>query len=161
MTTASLPLEDYQVRFSGSAALHGRAAEVLAGGAAHDLWDTHPFPVYFERAKGPYKWDHEAGRTRAHRAPARHQVRRPLPRLGILHPRRTGHRRSHRRLRTGVAPRARGPGKGDHARRALTRGTPSVARETPAQIPAPASSVPARSDGLLHHRRVGDGPALR
>ena len=62
MTTAPAPLEDYQVRFSGSAALHGRAAEVLAGGAAHDLWDTHPFPVYFERAKGPYKWDHENNR---------------------------------------------------------------------------------------------------
>ena len=62
MTTAPAPLEDYQARFSGSAALHGRAARVLAGGAAHDLWDTHPFPVYFERAKGPCKWDHENNR---------------------------------------------------------------------------------------------------
>ena len=156
MTTASSPLEDYQDRFSGSAALHGRAAEVLAGGAAHDLWDTHPFsrllragqgslqvgpreqPLHrlLDRTRGaplrprvragpgsgrnPARHGHPphcargspdplgraglcaraqrragalhvighrghharpAGRTRPHRAPARHQVRRPLPRL--------------------------------------------------------------------------------
>ncbi len=61
-TTAPPPLEDYRDRFSASAALHERAAGVLAGGAAHDMWQTEPFPVYFERARGPYKWDHEGNR---------------------------------------------------------------------------------------------------
>ena len=54
--------EDYAARFPGSAALHERAAGVLAGGAAHDLWNTDPFPVYFERARGPWKWDPEGHR---------------------------------------------------------------------------------------------------
>ena len=62
MNTARQAVEDYTTRFSGSAALHERAAEVLAGGAAHDMWGTDPFPVYFERAEGPYKWDHENNR---------------------------------------------------------------------------------------------------
>ena len=53
---------DYATRFSDSAALHERAAGVLAGGAAHDLWDTDPFPIYFERAHGACKWDHEGHR---------------------------------------------------------------------------------------------------
>ena len=62
MHTAHSELEDYRTRFSGSSALHERAGQVLAGGAAHDMWATHPFPVYFERARGPYKWDHEGNR---------------------------------------------------------------------------------------------------
>ena len=62
MNTARSEIEDYRTRFPESAALHERASEVLAGGAAHDLWDTDPFPVYFEQAKGPYKWDHEGNR---------------------------------------------------------------------------------------------------
>ena len=62
MNTARSGSDDYRTCFSESAALHERASEVLAGGSAHDLWDTNPFPVYFERAKGPYKWDHEGNR---------------------------------------------------------------------------------------------------
>lgn len=62
MNTARSEIEDYRTRFPESAALHERASGVLAGGAAHDLWDTDPFPVYFERANGPYKWDHEGNR---------------------------------------------------------------------------------------------------
>ena len=62
MNTARSETEDYRTRFAESAALHERASEVLAGGATHDLWDTDPFPVYFERANGPYKWDHEGNR---------------------------------------------------------------------------------------------------
>ena len=62
MITAQQEVEDYRTRFSASALLHERAGEVLAGGAAHDMWDTRPFPVYFERAKGPWKWDHENNR---------------------------------------------------------------------------------------------------
>ena len=62
MNTGQQEIDDYRARFSGSAALHERAADVLAGGAAHDMWDTSPFPVYFLRAKGPYKWDHEENR---------------------------------------------------------------------------------------------------
>ena len=62
MDSARSAIEDYQDRFPGSAALHERASEVLAGGAAHDMWDTDPFPLYFERAKGPCKWDHQDNR---------------------------------------------------------------------------------------------------
>lgn len=43
--------------FSATHGLHERAREVLAGASVHDSQRLTPFPLYFERAKGPYKWD--------------------------------------------------------------------------------------------------------
>ena len=55
-------IEHFNDAFSKSATIHERAENVLAGGMAHDLWGTKPFPVYFERAEGPYKYDYEGNR---------------------------------------------------------------------------------------------------
>jgi glutamate-1-semialdehyde 2,1-aminomutase len=48
--------EDYAARFRGSREKHQNAA-ALAGEAAHDSWRFEPFPVYFDCAAGPRKWD--------------------------------------------------------------------------------------------------------
>ena len=55
-------IEEFGETFADSAAIHDRAENVLAGGIAHDLWGTKPFPVYFERAEGPYKYDFQGNR---------------------------------------------------------------------------------------------------
>ena len=55
-------IEEFEASFSHSRAIHDRAEDVLAGGIAHDLWGTDPFPVYFERAEGPYKYDFQGNR---------------------------------------------------------------------------------------------------
>ena len=54
--------DEFIQRFAESATIQDRAENVLAGGLAHDLWGTHPFPVYFERADGPYKYDIQGNR---------------------------------------------------------------------------------------------------
>ncbi|GIW13133.1 MAG: aspartate aminotransferase family protein [Tepidiforma sp.] len=41
----------------GSRALYQRAAAVLPSGVTHDSRYLRPFPIYAERAEGPYKWD--------------------------------------------------------------------------------------------------------
>ena len=48
---------DYVERFPESCELHLRARTCLGGDAAHDSWRFDPFPVSFERADGPCKWD--------------------------------------------------------------------------------------------------------
>ena len=55
-------IESFNGAFVESATIHERAEHVLAGGLAHDLWGTKPFPVYFERAEGPYKYDYQGNR---------------------------------------------------------------------------------------------------
>jgi glutamate-1-semialdehyde 2,1-aminomutase len=47
----------YEQAFAGSAPLYRRAQAVIAGATTHDRRDFGPFPVYVERAEGPYKWD--------------------------------------------------------------------------------------------------------
>ena len=49
-------LRDYEERLRSSRELHLRAS-ALAGSAAHDAWSVDPFPVYFDRADGPWKFD--------------------------------------------------------------------------------------------------------
>ena len=62
MNRESPTTETFEQTFAASAVLHERGGEVLAGGIPHDLWVTEPFPVYFERAEGPYKWDLDRNR---------------------------------------------------------------------------------------------------
>ena len=62
MKQASSGLEAFEQIFAGSAELTKRSEAVMAGGLAHDLWATEPFPVYFDRAEGPYKWDRDGNR---------------------------------------------------------------------------------------------------
>jgi glutamate-1-semialdehyde 2,1-aminomutase len=47
---------EYAERFSASAAMSQRAERVVAGGTQHDSWQLQPFPVYFTKARGPFKW---------------------------------------------------------------------------------------------------------
>jgi glutamate-1-semialdehyde 2,1-aminomutase len=47
----------YQVKFAASEPLFRRAQRVIGGAATHDRRCFGPFPVYVERAEGPYKWD--------------------------------------------------------------------------------------------------------
>lgn len=54
-TTLSL-CEEYRVRFASSAECAAKADDFLAGGGTHDAWNFDPFPVFFEKARGPYKW---------------------------------------------------------------------------------------------------------
>jgi glutamate-1-semialdehyde 2,1-aminomutase len=56
-TVRSSILADYEERFTGSKALHGRAHGAIAGGVVHDGRYFKPFPVYIDRADGAYKWD--------------------------------------------------------------------------------------------------------
>lgn len=53
---------EYGDQFSASAAMARRAERVVAGGALHDSWRLQPFPVYFAKAQGPFKWDIEGHR---------------------------------------------------------------------------------------------------
>lgn len=53
-----MSLEDtYRERFSGSAERHVRAAQIFPNGVTHDGRYLFPFPLYIQRALGPYKWD--------------------------------------------------------------------------------------------------------
>jgi glutamate-1-semialdehyde 2,1-aminomutase len=47
---------DYSSRFAESRALFDRARGVIAGGITHDGRHIKPFPPYFARADGAYKW---------------------------------------------------------------------------------------------------------
>ncbi|MEF3272805.1 MAG: aminotransferase class III-fold pyridoxal phosphate-dependent enzyme [Chloroflexus sp.] len=47
----------YRQRFAGSAILAERALQRFPGGATHDGRYADPFPLFMERASGPYKWD--------------------------------------------------------------------------------------------------------
>lgn len=49
--------EQYRRRFAGSAMLAERARVRFPGGATHDGRYADPFPLFMERASGPYKWD--------------------------------------------------------------------------------------------------------
>ncbi|NJN19096.1 MAG: aminotransferase class III-fold pyridoxal phosphate-dependent enzyme [Oscillochloris sp.] len=46
----------YRERFARSAALAAEAAQRFPGGVTHDGRTAVPFPLYIERAAGPYKW---------------------------------------------------------------------------------------------------------
>lgn len=48
---------DFEERFAGSQQMFARAKQAIAGGIAHDGRYIKPFPVYIDRADGPYKWD--------------------------------------------------------------------------------------------------------
>ncbi|WP_298821060.1 aspartate aminotransferase family protein [Chloroflexus sp.] len=47
----------YRRRFAGSALLAEQALQRFPGGATHDGRYADPFPLFMERASGPYKWD--------------------------------------------------------------------------------------------------------
>ncbi len=47
----------YRQQFAGSAILAERARQRFPGGATHDGRYADPFPLFMERASGPYKWD--------------------------------------------------------------------------------------------------------
>lgn len=47
----------YRRRFAGSAKLAEKARVRFPGGATHDGRYADPFPLFMERASGPYKWD--------------------------------------------------------------------------------------------------------
>jgi glutamate-1-semialdehyde 2,1-aminomutase len=49
--------QQYRQRFAGSAVLAERAYQRFPGGATHDGRYADPFPLFMERAYGPYKWD--------------------------------------------------------------------------------------------------------
>ncbi len=49
--------QQYRQRFAGSAVLAERAYQRFPGGATHDGRYADPFPLFMERANGPYKWD--------------------------------------------------------------------------------------------------------
>jgi glutamate-1-semialdehyde 2,1-aminomutase len=48
---------EFEERFAGSLALHGRSRAVVPGGITHDGRYAKPFPVFVERADGAHKWD--------------------------------------------------------------------------------------------------------
>ena len=50
-------VEEYQDRFASSERLFARAQRVIAGSTTHDRRDFGPFPVYIDRAEGPWKWE--------------------------------------------------------------------------------------------------------
>lgn len=52
----------YSDRFLASAALAQRAEQLIASGVNHDSYLFQPFPLYFERADGPWKWNADGHR---------------------------------------------------------------------------------------------------
>jgi glutamate-1-semialdehyde 2,1-aminomutase len=50
-------IADFEERFAGSQQMFNRAKNAIAGGIAHDGRYIKPFPIYIDRADGPYKWD--------------------------------------------------------------------------------------------------------
>ncbi len=53
---------DFPVGREGSRHLYERAKERLPGGVSHNLRRANPYPVYYDRAEGPYKWDVDGNR---------------------------------------------------------------------------------------------------
>ena len=47
----------YRSKFGGSAEWYERGRSLFAGGVTHQTRFTSPFPVHFEHAEGPYKYD--------------------------------------------------------------------------------------------------------
>jgi glutamate-1-semialdehyde 2,1-aminomutase len=47
----------YAEKYASSRPLYRRARRVIAGATTHDRRGFGPFPVYVDRAEGPYKWD--------------------------------------------------------------------------------------------------------
>jgi len=61
---ASSRLQDaYAEALPASQALYERAQKVFPDGVTHDNRRMQPFPIYVERAEGPYKWDADGNRT--------------------------------------------------------------------------------------------------
>lgn len=54
---ASAGRREYFERFPQSGVCHARAKRVIAGATTHDRRDFGPFPVFVERAAGPWKWE--------------------------------------------------------------------------------------------------------
>lgn len=50
---------DYRAKFADSAAMFERAQKVIAGGITHDGRFIKPYPPYFAKADGAYKWSVE------------------------------------------------------------------------------------------------------
>ncbi|HVZ08428.1 aspartate aminotransferase family protein [Rhodopila sp.] len=61
MSASTLPnatlTATYEAMTPGSAALAGKARELLPSGIAHDSRNFDPYPLYIQRALGPVKWD--------------------------------------------------------------------------------------------------------
>ncbi len=55
--TSTTIRHEYEERFAGSLAVHGRSRAVIPGGITHDGRHLKPFPVYVTRAQGAHKWD--------------------------------------------------------------------------------------------------------
>jgi glutamate-1-semialdehyde 2,1-aminomutase len=55
-------LNAYLAKTPGSAERSQRARSVLPSGLAHDSRHFDPYPIYVERADGPYKWDVDGNR---------------------------------------------------------------------------------------------------
>ncbi len=53
----SAVINDFRNKTPGSARLHAAASDVLPSGIAHDSRMLSPYPIYVDRAAGPYKWD--------------------------------------------------------------------------------------------------------
>jgi glutamate-1-semialdehyde 2,1-aminomutase len=49
--------QEFEDRFAGSLALHGRSRTIIPGGITHDGRYLRPFPVSVARAQGAHKWD--------------------------------------------------------------------------------------------------------
>ncbi len=49
--------EEFERARPRSKALYERARSALPGGVTSELRAAHPFPIFFKRAEGPYKWD--------------------------------------------------------------------------------------------------------
>lgn len=54
--------DDYAEGRAGSARLHARARAHAPGGVHHNLRAAAPFPLFFVRGDGPYKWDADGNR---------------------------------------------------------------------------------------------------
>ena len=55
-------LDAYLAKTPGSAALAEKARALLPSGLAHDSRHFDPYPLYVERASGPWKWDVDGNR---------------------------------------------------------------------------------------------------
>lgn len=63
MSCPSSLIARYLQKFPVSNSCSGRLNAVIAGGAAHDSWRLEPFGIFFEKAKGVFKWTVEGERV--------------------------------------------------------------------------------------------------
>jgi glutamate-1-semialdehyde 2,1-aminomutase len=61
-TTGVAAPDDYADGRAGSGRLHTRARELAPAGVHHNLRAAAPFPLFFMRGAGPYKWDADGNR---------------------------------------------------------------------------------------------------